>query len=326
MSGYNSTTSGSFNYQTIGDQDTVQIVSGGSAYGNTVLSGGSLIIANGTAESNVIDSAGNLYLYSGTANYNTVNSGGSMQISDGTGTGNTVSMGNFGIGGGVVSGTAVYGGTVYVSGGAAYGTVMANGGEQEVSSGAASYGAIANSGGYEYVDSGGVDYSTQLNSGAFEEAGLGGVASDTTVAAGGTIIFAGGNANIGDETATVLFGPYTYIAFSAVYSNGTETYAYTSGGQVEEVIISRRHGDGHGLHLRRPDCEHLPGGDLHHAGHRRGPGRAKRGHRLLCRRQCRDGRRICKWFDHPGRRGRLSHRAGDQRRRYVHERRPFQYQ
>ncbi len=199
----------------IGKGQTVEIFSGQTSTGITVLSGGiETVESGGTAINTVVSSGGSLVVLSdGFADPTVIYTGGSETISaGGTDTGAQISGGTQFDYGPATGATIFTGSQVVRSGGVAKTTAVFSGGTELIDPGGTGSGTIISSGGSEIVF--GIETSGTILSGAFA-VGSGGIAAHETISSGGTAVISSG----ATATSTTILSGGTEI----VSGHGTDS-------------------------------------------------------------------------------------------------------
>ncbi|WP_343021233.1 autotransporter outer membrane beta-barrel domain-containing protein [Escherichia coli] len=241
-SGVQHVSSGGTATDTIINSGGQQFVSGGGNALNTTINGGvQTVSSGGTATSTTINS-GQLMVYGGSATNATLNSGWLQVFSGGSVTGTIVNNGgreNINSGGSATSTTLNSGGIQAVSsGGVATSTLVNNGGSQYVYSGGNALNASVNDGGRQFVSKGGIAIATSINSGGRQYVRIGGSATDTVINnTGRQFISSGGSTT--NTTINSGGGQYLYAgnATKTTVNNGGRQYV-SSGGSATDTIVN----------------------------------------------------------------------------------------
>jgi autotransporter passenger strand-loop-strand repeat protein len=192
------------------------VLSGGTAGGTQVSSGGALEISSGGAASGaVLSCGGRVFLYSGgSANGTVISNGGRMDADSG----------------GTVSGTTVLSGGVENDYGSALGITVSSGGAEHVLSGAVLSGATI-SGGLVDIQSGGTAGTSQIN---FTSAG-------GTLQLGDSVHFNGVISGFGVpggiDLRDIAFGVGTTLGFTEAGDNLSGTLTVSDGTHTANITL-----------------------------------------------------------------------------------------
>ena len=182
---------GSISGVTVIDLGSLELTSGGSASGVTLIDSQDKIYSGASATGTIVQTDADLRVLGSEAGAVIESDGGEIVYSGGTASGDAVQDGGRVVvsSGGVASGANVTsGGLLYVlAAGTTRGTVVSVGGKELVASGGVADATTVLSGGSEYVDPGSLDNHGVVSSGGAEAIYSGGTAGDLTLISGGRL-------------------------------------------------------------------------------------------------------------------------------------------